>query len=157
MVKASCANYNKIIDQLQDELTSKEHIINKPLTTIGDLTSSELKSKDNIIHKLINQSNCEENTNRISMNQSSTKITSDNTQDINDSDKNNSVNTIKEQVATIKENSRSVESIDQTSEKSKNQLSKAKPEKKSHIEIIRDSMLNGIHERGMNKDEKTSK
>ena len=25
--------------------------------------------------------------------------------------------------------------------------------KKSHIEIIRDSMLNGIHERGMNKDE----
>ena len=57
MVKASCANYNKIIDQLQDELTSKEHIINKPLTTIGDLTSSELKSKDNIIYKLINQNN----------------------------------------------------------------------------------------------------
>ena len=25
--------------------------------------------------------------------------------------------------------------------------------KKSHIEIIGDSMLNGIHERGMNKDE----
>ena len=64
------------------------------------------------------------------MNQSSTKITSDNTQDINDSDKNNTVNTIKEQVATIKENSRSVESNNQRSKKSKNQLSKAKPEKK---------------------------
>ena len=76
------------------------------LTTIGDLTSTELKSKDNIIHKLINKSNCEENTNRISMNQSSTKITSNNTQDINVSDKNNDVNAIKEQVATIKENSR---------------------------------------------------
>ena len=88
------------------------------------------------------------------MNQSSTKITSDNTQDINDSDKNNTVNTIKEQVATIKENSRSVESNNQRSEKSKNQLSKAKPEKKSHIEIIGDSLLNGIHERGMNEDEK---
>ena len=39
------------------------------------------------------------------MNQSSIKITSDNTQDINDSDKSNSINAIKEQVAAIKENS----------------------------------------------------
>ena len=60
LVKKSCADYNKIVDQLQDELKSKDHIINKLLTTIGDLTSTELKSKDNIIHKLINQSNCEE-------------------------------------------------------------------------------------------------
>ena len=66
--------------------------------------------------------------------------------------KNNSVNTIKEQMATIKENSRSVESNSQRSEKSKNQVSKTKPEKKSHIEIIGDSMLNGIHERVMNND-----
>ena len=128
LVKISYADYDKIVDQLQDELKSKEHIINKLLTTIGYLTSSELKSEDNIIHKLINQSNCEENTNRISMNQSSTKITSDDTQGINDSDKNNSINAIKEQVATIKENSRSVKSNNQRSEKSKNQVSKAKPE-----------------------------
>ena len=87
LIKKSCADYNKIVDQLQDELKSKDHIKNKLLTTIGDLSGTELKSKDNIIHKLINQSNCEENTNRISMNQNSTKITSDNTQDINDSDK----------------------------------------------------------------------
>ena len=39
------------------------------------------------------------------MNQSSIKITSDNTQDINDSDKSKSINAIKEQVAAIKENS----------------------------------------------------
>ena len=64
-----------------------------------------------------------------------------------------SINAIKEQVATVKESSRSVESNNQRSEKSKNQVSKAKPEKKSHIEIIGDSMLNGIHERDMNKDE----
>ena len=63
------------------------------------------------------------------------------------------VNAIKEQVATIKENSKSVESTNQRSEKSKNQVRKAKPEKKSHIEIIGDTMLNGIHERDMNKDE----
>ena len=117
------------------------------------MTSSELKWKDNIIYRLINQNNCEENTKRISINQSSTKITSDNTQSINDSDKNSSINAIKEQVATIKEYSRSVKSNNQRSEKSKNQVSKAKPENKSHIEIIGDSMLNGIHKRGMNKDE----
>ena len=90
------------------------------------------------------------------MNQSSNNITSGNTRDINDSEKNNCVNAIKEQVATIKENSRSVESNNQRSEKSKNQVSKAKPEKKSYRNHG-DSMLNGIHERGMNKDEKTSK
>ena len=44
----------------------------------------------------------------------------------------------------------SVESNNQRGEKSKNQLSKAKKKKKSPI---RDSMLNGIHDRGMNKDE----
>ena len=63
------------------------------------------------------------------MNQSSTNITSDNTQDINDSDKNNGVNAIKEQVSTIKENSRSVESNNQRSEKSKNQLIKLSQKK----------------------------
>ena len=54
------------------------------------------------------------------MNQSSNNITSGNTRDINDSEKNNCVNAIKEQVATIKENSRSVESNNQRNEKSKN-------------------------------------
>ena len=115
LVKRSSVNYNKIVDQLQDELKSKDHIINKLLTTIGDLTNTELKLNDNIMHKLINQSNCEENRNSMSMSQSSTKVTSENTQDINDSDKNNTVNTIKEQVTTIKENSRSVESNNQRS------------------------------------------
>ena len=116
LVKNSCPDYNKVIGQLQDELKSSNHIINKLLTTIGDLTSSELKSKNNIIHKLINQNNCEENTNRTSVNQSSTKITFDNTQSINDSHKNNSVNATKEQVATIKENSTSVKSNNQRRE-----------------------------------------
>ena len=90
-----------MIDQLQDELKSKDHTINKILTTTNDLTSPELKSKDNIIHKLLNQNNCKENTNSNSINQSSTKITFGNTQSINDSDKNNSINALKEQVATI--------------------------------------------------------
>ena len=83
LVKKSCADYSKIIDHLQDELKSKDHTINKPLTTIRDLTSSELKLKDSI-------------TNRTSINQSSMKITSNKTQSINDSDKNSSINAIKE-------------------------------------------------------------
>ena len=76
LVKLSCADYIKIVDQLQDELKLKDRIINKLLTTIGDFTSSELKSKDNIIHKLINQRNCAKNTNRISMNQIAMKTES---------------------------------------------------------------------------------
>ena len=63
----------QIIGQLQDELKSKDYIINELLTTIGDLTSSEPKSKEKIIQKLIRQNNCDENTNRTSINQSSTK------------------------------------------------------------------------------------
>ena len=132
LVIESFADYNKVICQLQEELKSKDHIINKLLTTIGDLTSSELKLKDNIIHKLINQNNCRENTKKTSINQSSTKSTSDNTQNINDLDKNNIINAIKEQVATIKESSTSVKSNNQRSVKSKNQISKAKPEKKPY-------------------------
>ena len=65
------------------------------------------------------------------MNQSSTKIISDNTQDINDSDKNNTVDTIKEQVP-MRLPMRLPFNIEST---------------------IGDSMLNGIHERAMNKDE----
>ena len=58
------------------------------------------------------------------------QITSASIQSINDSDKNGSINAIKEQVATIKENSTSVKSNNQRREKSKNQISRAKPEKK---------------------------
>ena len=69
------------------------------------MTSAELKLKDDI-HKLI-KNNCEENINRTSIIQSSIKITSNNTQSINDSDKHSSINALKEQVAIIKENSTS--------------------------------------------------
>ena len=41
LVKKSCGDYNKIVDQLQDELKSKDHTINKLLTRIGDLTCTE--------------------------------------------------------------------------------------------------------------------
>ena len=133
----------------------KKSYYKKLITTIGDLTSSELKSKDSIIHKVINQNNCEENTNKASINQISTKIASGNTQpknDMNDLDKNNSVNEIKQQVETIKKNGTLVKSNNQKSEKSKTQISKAKPEKKSHIKIIENLGMEKEWGR-MNKDD----
>ena len=45
LVKKSCVDYKKLIDQLQDELKSKDHTLNKLLTTTGYLTSLELKSE----------------------------------------------------------------------------------------------------------------
>ena len=102
--------------------------MNKLLTTIGDLTSSELKSKDNIIHKLINQNNCEENQQNLDKSKFNQNYIRRRPE--YDSDKNNSINAIKEQGATIKENSTSVKSNNQRSEKSKIQVSKAEPEKK---------------------------
>ena len=47
-----------------------------------------------------------------------------------------------------------MDKVIQISKKSNNQITKAKPEKNSHTQIIGDSMLNGIHEKGKNKDEK---
>ena len=48
-----------------ETLKSLDHIINKLQTAIWELTSPELKLKDNIINKLINQKNCKENTNTV--------------------------------------------------------------------------------------------
>ena len=54
------------------------------------------------------------------------------------------MNAIKEQVAAIKENRASVKSNNQRNEKSNNQISKAKPEKKVTYRNHRKSMLNGM-------------
>ena len=78
-----------------------------------------------------------------------TKITSDNTQGknvINDSDKTNSTHAINEQVATIKGNSTSVCQIIKEAQHQRIKSASLTQGKK-------DFMLNGIHERGLNKDE----
>ena len=51
---------------------------------------------------------------------------------------------IKEQVAAIKENRTSVKSNNQRNEKSNNQISKAKPEKKVTYRNLRKSISNGM-------------
>ena len=60
LVQTSSVRYNKQIDHLQNELKLKEKIIDKLLKSLRNLTNSELESKNNIIHKLFDQTNDEE-------------------------------------------------------------------------------------------------
>ena len=60
LVQASSVRYNKQIDHLQNELKLKEKIIDQLLKSLRNLTNSELESKNNIIHKLFDQTNDEE-------------------------------------------------------------------------------------------------
>ena len=55
LVQTSSIRYNKQIDHLQNELKTKEKIIDQLLKPLGGLTNSELESKINIIHKLLDQ------------------------------------------------------------------------------------------------------
>ena len=60
LVQTSSVRYNKQIDHLQNELKLKEKIIDQLLKSLRNLTNSELESKNNIIHKLFDQTNDEE-------------------------------------------------------------------------------------------------
>ena len=55
LVQTSSIRYNKQIDHLQNELKIKEKIIDQLLKPLRGLTNSELESKINIIHKLLDQ------------------------------------------------------------------------------------------------------
>ena len=60
LVQTSSVRYNKQIDHLQNELKTKDKIIDQLLKSLSSLTNSELESKNNIIHKLLDQTNDEE-------------------------------------------------------------------------------------------------
>ena len=59
LVQTSSVRYNKQIDHLQNELKTKDKIIDQLLKSLISLTNSELESKNNI-HKLLDQTNDEE-------------------------------------------------------------------------------------------------
>ena len=59
LVQTSSVRYNKQIDHLQNELKTKDKIIDQLLKSLSSLTNSELESKNNIIHKLLDQTNDE--------------------------------------------------------------------------------------------------
>ena len=58
MVQTSLVRYNKKIDHMQNELKTKE--IDQLLKSLSSLNNSQLESKNNIIHKLLDQTNDEE-------------------------------------------------------------------------------------------------
>ena len=60
LVQTSSVRYKKQIDHLQNELKTKEKIIDQLFKSLSSLTNSELESKNNIIHKLLDQTNDEE-------------------------------------------------------------------------------------------------
>ena len=57
LVQTSSIRYNKQVDHLQNELKTKDKIIVQLLKSLRGLTNSELESKNNIIHKLLDQTN----------------------------------------------------------------------------------------------------
>ena len=60
LVQTSSVRYSKQIDHLQNELKTKNKIIEQLLKSLSSLTNSELESKNNMLHKLLDQTNHEE-------------------------------------------------------------------------------------------------
>ena len=60
LVQTLSVGYNKQIDHLQNELKTKDKIIDQLLKSLSSITNSELESENNIILKLIDQTNDEE-------------------------------------------------------------------------------------------------
>ena len=149
LVETPSLRYNKQIDHLQNEIKSKDKIIDQLLISLTNLTNSELESKNRIIHKLIDTNNNEENQHsvrhqhQIDKNVNAIKKKSIIHECCSDSD---SIKKIKEHVEKTK--------VDNLPNKIKSTEAKAipTPKKKIHVEILGDSMVNGIQEKGMNKD-----
>ena len=146
LVQTLSVRYNKQIDHLQNELKTKDKIIDQLLKSLSSLTNSELESKNNIIHKLLDQTNDEEKKKSIQrQNDINTKSDiADNKSDEKDSF--NSTKKIKEHAERNKANNlpNSTESMDAKPKTNKR--------KKIRVEILGDSMLNGVQEKGLNKN-----
>ena len=148
LVETSSLRYNKQIDHLQNEIKSKDKIIDQLIISLTNLTNSELESKNRIIHKLIDTNNNEENQHsvrhqhQIDKNVDAIKKKSI----IPECSESDSIKKIKEHVEKTK--------VDNLPNKIKSTEAKAipTPKKKIRVEILGDSMVNGIQEKSMNKD-----
>ena len=143
LVQTSSVRYNKQIDHLQNELKTKDKIIDQLLKSLSSLTNSELESKNNIIHKLLDQTNDEEKKKSIQrQNDINTKS------DIadNKSDEKYSNKKTKEHAERNKANN------SPNNTESRDVKPKTNKGKKIRVEILVDSMLNGVQEKGLNKN-----
>ena len=145
LVETSSLRYNKQIDHLQNEIKSKDKIIDQLIISLTNLTNSELESKNRIIHKLIDTNNNEENQHSVRhQHQIDKNVDAIEKKSVipecSDSD---SIKKIKEHVEKTK--------VDNLPNKIKSTEAKAipTPKKKIRVEILGDSMVNGIQEKGI--------
>ena len=145
LVQTSSVRYNKQIDHLQNELM-KEKIIDQLLKSLSSLTNSELESKSNIIHKLLDQIIDEEKKKSIQC-QSYINTKSDIANNIFDEkDSFNSTKKIKKHAERNKANN-----LPNNTE-SRHVKPKINKRKKIRVETLGDSMLNGVQEKCLNKN-----
>ena len=137
--------------QIINEIKSKDKIIEQLLHSLSNsFSNSELESKNNIIRKLIDQNNIDRNKHTIQHRHENNELVNIVN---NQPDKNkccsadDSLKNIKEHVEKIKKNGSPYKSKPNDDIKVK-----PTPKKKTRVEILGDSMLNGVQEKGMNKD-----
>ena len=131
---------------MQNELKTKDKIIDQLLKSLSSLTNSELESKNNIIHKFFDQTNDEEKKKWIQReNDINTKSDiADNKS--NEKDSFNSTKKTKEHAERNKANN------SPNNNESRDVKPKTNKRKKIRVEILGDSMLNGVQEKGLNKN-----
>ena len=131
---------------MQNELKTKDKIIDQLLKSLSSLTNSELESKNNIIHKLLDQTNEEKKKPIQRQNDINTKS------DIadNKSDEKHSSKKTKEHAERNKANN------SPNNTESRDVKPKINKRKKMRVEILSDSMINGVQGKGLNKNADTS-
>ena len=131
---------------MQNELKTNGKINDQFLKSLSSLTSSELESKNNIIHKLLDQTNDEEKKKSLQrQNDISTKS------DIaaNKSDEKDSFN-ITKKIKEYAERNKANNSPNNT--ESRDVKPKTNKRKEMRLELLGDSMLNGVQGKGLNKN-----
>ena len=143
LVQTSSVRYNKQIDHLQNQLKTKDKIIDQLLKSLSSLTNSELESKNNIIHKLLDQTNDEEKKKLIRpQNGITTKS------DIADNNSNGKHSTKK----TKEHAERNKANNSPNNTESRDVKPKTNKRKKIRVEYWVILMLNGVQEKGLNKN-----
>ena len=146
LVQTSCVKYNRQIDHLQNELKTKDKIIDQLLKLLSCLTNFEFESKNKIIHKSLDQTNDGEKK-KLIRRQNDINIKSDVADNkYGEKDNFDSTKKIKEQAERNKANN----SLNNT--EFRNVKPKTNKRKKVRVRILGDPMLNGIQEKWLNKN-----
>ena len=149
LIESASFRYTKQLEHLQSEIKSKDRIIDQLLNSLTNLTNSEFESKNNIIQKLIDKNNIEGNIQSVRRRNDKNELTDPVKSQSDKSDYSNvgdSIKNIQEHVEKMKANG------SPNKNKTNDEKVKSTPKKKIRVEIVGDSLLNGVQEKGMNKD-----